>query len=114
MRLSSLFLLTFLKKSASEPVRLGFPLPAWGSEVMAVVRPGEAVSRNCVLIPPEDSQDWMGIRAMVRSLLGPAWESRLNWIKSGKKLNKTKLISYLVKVSCKIVKLSPKNMKMII
>lgn len=75
-------LLTFLKKSASEPVRRGLPLPAWGSEVMAVVRLGEAVSRNCVLTPLEESQDRMGIRAMVRSLLRPVGESWLNWIQN--------------------------------
>lgn len=39
---------TFLKKRASDPVRLGRPFPAWVSEVVAtaVGRLGEAVSRN--------------------------------------------------------------------
>lgn len=74
--------LTFLKKRASEPVRRGRLLPAWGSEVTPVVRPGEAVSRNCVLMAPDELQDRTGIRAMVRSLLRPTGAIRFNSIQN--------------------------------
>lgn len=100
---------TFLKKRASEPVRRGRPFPAWGSEVTAVVRPGEAVSRNCVLMAPEESQDRTGIRVMVRSLLRPARGNSIQ-LKMYSKFNRFSILNIYTEHKC-VKKLANNSIK---